>query len=1097
MQKKSSSESAFFNPRVFVAFFLCAAAAALGVIGFAANPPTGTISVNSAPLTWVGTATGTGAANGESSCVETVNCDTFTLTVDPASDWTGKRVEVRIEQATSDDDTDLVIHKTDNNGPIIATSGNGAGITEVGYINPNTDGTGVYTVHVIYFATVPGDQYHGSTEVVPLVPAPPPAATVDTTNKIGYENFEAPGVITPVTVTTGPTVEWLGRNAGEPSIGVNWQSPSSPNGVTNMQSDLETLFINFSDAPANGGGATATWANRPATTQTVIDSDPIGFTDVVTGRAFAAELSATSPSCKISYTDTDGQPPGPTGWTATTGPAGSGIDHETLGGGHYNESALPPPVHPLYPNAIYYCSQDLVTAFCFRSDDGGQTFPNANQSNVYTTECGGLHGHVKVSPKNDGTVYLPNKDCTGKEAVVVSENNGVTWSIRPVSNASVQPGTSASDPAVAIDANGRVYFAMAANDSSAVVAYSDDHGVTWQNIVNVSSALGLQNIRYPAAVAGDADRAAVAFYGTTTAGDANSATFNGVWHLYVSHTFDGGATWTTTDTTPNMPVQRGNIWTGGGANIGRNLLDFFDIAIDKVGRVQVGYVNGCAGGNCAQAAASAIGNAYSATATIARQSSGKRLLVASDGVTGGATAPGMPFVLQRRIGNVVHLSWSEADSGSSAISGYQVLRGTASGSEALLATVPGTQTTYDDAAANDISKTYYYKVIATNSTGSSAANNEIVAPYVGDTCTGVIIHQNDPTHPESNTASANPQLAIDYVAVGEPSATSDLMFKIKVTNLTTIPPNSRWRMVWDSFASPGQQFYVGMRSDAGGAVTFDYGTIATAVVGLVVGVPTETFGGMALAASNFCPNGLITIFVPKSVVGNPQPGDLLGAVNGRTFTGDTPANDTLERSTTLVDHTFVKAQTDNAYPTATYTVVGDTSCAAVPLVTAASRKTHGNAGVFDVNLPLIGTHGIECRTGGAPSGPHQVVFTFPAPVTFTSATCSGSCTVSSTTSSGNQVFVNLTGVANAQTITVTLAGVNDGCSTFNVGAPMGVLLGDTTANGFVNSADVSQTQPQSGQPVTGSNFREDVTANGFINSGDVSLVQSLSGTSLP
>jgi len=62
---------------------------------------------------------------------------------------------------------------------------------------------------------------------------------------------------------------------------------------------------------------------------------------------------------------------------------------------------------------------------------------------------------------------------------------------------------------------------------------------------------------------------------------------------------------------------------------------------------------------------------------------------------------------------------------------------------------------------------------------------------------------------------------------------------------------------------------------------------------------------------------------------------------------------------------------------------------------------------------------------------------------------------------------------------------------------MSVLLGDTTANGFVNSADVSLTQSQSGQPVTGSNFREDVTVNGFLNSADVSLVQTQSGTSLP
>ena len=62
---------------------------------------------------------------------------------------------------------------------------------------------------------------------------------------------------------------------------------------------------------------------------------------------------------------------------------------------------------------------------------------------------------------------------------------------------------------------------------------------------------------------------------------------------------------------------------------------------------------------------------------------------------------------------------------------------------------------------------------------------------------------------------------------------------------------------------------------------------------------------------------------------------------------------------------------------------------------------------------------------------------------------------------------------------------------------MGVLIGDTTANGAVNSSDIAQTQSQSGQAVTSSNFREDVTANGAINSSDIALVQSKSGTGLP
>jgi hypothetical protein len=116
-----------------------------------------------------------------------------------------------------------------------------------------------------------------------------------------------------------------------------------------------------------------------------------------------------------------------------------------------------------------------------------------------------------------------------------------------------------------------------------------------------------------------------------------------------------------------------------------------------------------------------------------------------------------------------------------------------------------------------------------------------------------------------------------------------------------------------------------MRTDQNGTATFDYGTIATQVIGLVIGVPTETSIGV-LPGSRFNADGTITLVVSKSAVGSPQPGDLLGAVNGRTFTGDTVQTQNLERSTLLVDHTFVKGQRDNGHPAATYTVVGNVSC---------------------------------------------------------------------------------------------------------------------------------------------------------------------------
>jgi hypothetical protein len=61
---------------------------------------------------------------------------------------------------------------------------------------------------------------------------------------------------------------------------------------------------------------------------------------------------------------------------------------------------------------------------------------------------------------------------------------------------------------------------------------------------------------------------------------------------------------------------------------------------------------------------------------------------------------------------------------------------------------------------------------------------------------------------------------------------------------------------------------------------------------------------------------------------------------------------------------------------------------------------------------------------------------------------------------------------------------------------MGVLAGDTNADGTVNSADISQTKAQSGFAV-GSNFREDVTVDNSINSADITFVKLRSGTALP
>ena len=141
---------------------------------------------------------------------------------------------------------------------------------------------------------------------------------------------------------------------------------------------------------------------------------------------------------------------------------------------------------------------------------------------------------------------------------------------------------------------------------------------------------------------------------------------------------------------------------------------------------------------------------------------------------------------------------------------------------------------------------------------------------------------------------------------------------------------------------------------------------------------------------------------------------------------------------------------------------------------AVSRKVQGAAGSFDVDLPLAGTPGIECRSGGA-NKDYQIVVTFFDNVTFSSATViSGTGFVASRSGSGtNTVTINLSNVANAQTIKTALLDVDDGTSTTTFVIPLSVLLGDVTGNGTVNATDVSQVRP--GRVVDDSNFRQDVT----------------------
>ena len=163
---------------------------------------------------------------------------------------------------------------------------------------------------------------------------------------------------------------------------------------------------------------------------------------------------------------------------------------------------------------------------------------------------------------------------------------------------------------------------------------------------------------------------------------------------------------------------------------------------------------------------------------------------------------------------------------------------------------------------------------------------------------------------------------------------------------------------------------------------------------------------------------------------------------------------------------------------------------------AVSRKMHG-ATPRDIYLPMKGGIGVECRSPG-PNNSYQLIVSFIGPVNFTGANVtSGNGMVTSVTGNGTSVVTaNLAGVTNAQTIIVTLFGVNDGSSVRDMVIPMSILIGDVNGSGSVNSSDISQVKIQSGQAVSGSNYRTDLTSDGQINSTDISLAKLRSGTGL-
>lgn len=731
MKTPDSQERATFNPRILAAILLGSASMWMVMLSFAATPPSGALTDSSGPLEYTAGPFFQPNVFGNSIAGECdpdpsnplVPCDVYRLTVtlppDYATTHPNQSVIVRVEWGTAAADFDLYLWDAASwpessfpQGSPLAQSKQTATNFEQVEI-PAVGGTQNLVVQVS--TTLPaGQSITGKISIgaasagnVPVVPP-------------GNASGIAPRFREYVpTDANGAPSAGLGVFAGEPTV---FSNPKT--GSLFYQGLLEVLRVKFdnSTSPAH-----ALWEpkDNPTNISNKVTLDPILTGDPVTGRVWAMQLSGGQ--SVTDYTDNDGE-----SWTpALSGGIASGVDHQGMGVGPYPATGFGSLIpHPTYPNAVYYCSQDIATSFCSRSDDGGVTYgPSIPIYDAAITRCVGLHGHPQVAP--DGTVYVPNKGCgldtpvlgNGLVNAVVSEDAGFTWNIRPVPD-STGSLLSKGDPGVAIDKNNKAYIAYQnLNNNHLFVSTTTDHGVHWSPSVDVGALAGVNYSVFPSMVAGDSGRAAVAFFGSPYNGpetDYQSMDFPGVWYLYIATTYDGGATWFVANGTPDNPIQGafGGIGNGGD---NRNHYDFIDATIDPEGRIIASNSVGCS----ASCPDSGGPNTFSKLASIVRQEGGRRMFAQFDPQE--PAAPAAPLIDGYRTTQFVSFTWPEPDGAGGAVTGYNVYRSVNGGPETKIRSATTERRVVELASPGS---SYSYRVTALSAQGESASSNTF-APTVG------------------------------------------------------------------------------------------------------------------------------------------------------------------------------------------------------------------------------------------------------------------------------------------------------------------------------------------------------------------------------
>lgn len=904
-----------------------------------ATPAGGTLTDTSGPITYtagpfaLANPTPVPVVDSGPECDNPVQpCDDFALTVSLPSDYaeTHPNDVIRFtmgwtDSGTGQSDYDLYVYK----GTVTNTDGSEAAYTQsASGANPEItaipvfDGTQTFTVKV--------------------VPYTPTAETVNVKIELasgsggggggggGSTGFGGPTPTQPgvprYQVLSPPGGSAANASDGEFNIGFD---PKTGNMMTNSFGDVFRVTPPEKRTPGLPEAGPALWTDVSPSIASLTSLDPILVTDQSTGRTFISNFTA-GPTLLFATTDDDGAT-----WNqATVAPPTGGADHESIGVGPY-----PAPLaglNPLYPNAVYYCSQAEKPDICSRSDSGGQEFGPGIVANNGITGCTGLHGHIKVAP--DGTVYLPNKDCGTSQGGAVSTDAGTTWSQFLVPNS----GTSQSDPSIGIDKDNTVYDCYTPNDGSPHVAVSHDRGQTWTDDHDIGASVGVVQAVFPEAVAGDSGRAACGFLGTDKAGNFGSSSFPGRWYLFIATTYDGGKTWTTVNATPNDPVQgAGGICLSGISCSGnnRNLLDFNEVTVDDHGRVLFGYDDGCVSDACISSGGA--DNDFVGFERIARQTGGKPLYAQYDPTE--PTTPKAPYLDGTRDSSKAVLTWSPPDNGGSDLTAYRVLRGTSLGSETQIATVGGDKTQYVDASVDASVATYYYEVVAENAQGDGPASNEAALQVTNvtpvDQCkapgpTILTDDSGDSLTGTSGTDLTSLQMSQPYMSNGS----LELRFQLNTDpGLNPQPPGSYWYV---SFKEPdGSVHGVRMWFDPSAPTgpTFQSYIAAPNTSGTVDGRFVQSGSTKPADPSSFYDptTGTIVIVASASDLGL-SAGDTISGFNAASVQGvDTPAGGAAET---------VDEMPDSLGYQGSYSVESNDACApdTAPTATLTASPQSGN-----------------------------------------------------------------------------------------------------------------------------------------------------------